>query len=127
MPLADSLLQPMGASPSDVAVFDASVLSDMFGDEKSVISAVLETFVSSMAGSMEELQAAIGEQDWAAAAGLAHRVKGAARMSGALALGLAALGLERHARAGEVMATLAAASELELQWLRVRDHLASRP
>ncbi len=124
---AHSLLAATGATPPDAAVFDAGVLSDMFGEEKGVIAAVLETFVASMMLSMEELQAAIGVQDWAAAASLAHRVKGAARMSGAMALGLAALVLERHARAGEAMATQAAASELELRWQLVRDHLAAQP
>ena len=57
------------------------------------------TFVTSMTASMAEVHLAIGALDLAEVASLTHRIKGAARMSGVMALGLAALVLERYARA----------------------------
>ena len=108
-------------------VFDPKVLSDMFGQDRGVVAAVLETFVTSMTASVAELQAATDRQDLASMATLAHRIKGAAHMSGALALGLAAFALERCARAGEWGAARDSARQLEQQWLLVRDHPSLRP
>ena len=82
------------------------------------------TFVTSMTASMAAVHLAIGALDLAEVASLAHRIQGAARICGAMALGRAALVLERFARAGEWSAAHAGATELELQWQLVRNHLA---
>lgn len=113
------LVSPDTTAPS-VPVFDRQVLCDMFGQESGVIGAVLQTFVASMTTSMAELRVALAARDLVAAVGLAHRIKGAARMSGALALAQAALGLEHPAQKGDWRATRRAAAELESQWQLVR-------
>ena len=105
-------------------MFDASVLGSMFGNDDDVVAAVLETFLGSMAASMAELRAAMGKRDLVAMAALAHRMKGAACMSGALALGMEAFALEQLARWGDWGEVQARAERLELQWQMVRDHPA---
>ncbi len=107
---------PVVAVAPAVAVFDSAVLADMFGQDTAVIAEVLQTFQASMATSMDDLRGAIAGRDLAAAAGLAHRVKGAARMSGALALAQAALYLEESARQGDWQAAQMAALVVERQW-----------
>ena len=114
---------PRGATP-EPAVFDASVLGDMFGNDDGVVAAVLETFLGSMAASLAELRTAMDNRDLVAMAALAHRIKGAARLSGALALGMEAFALEQLARCGDWGEVKARAARLELQWQLVRDHPA---
>ena len=96
----------------------------MFGNDDDVVAAVLETFLGSMAASMAELRAAMDKRDLAAMAALAHRIKGAARMSGALALGMEAFALEQLARWGDWGEVKSRAARLDLQWQLVRNHPA---
>lgn len=96
--------------------FDASVLGEMFNHEPLVIAAVLRTFVSSTQTSLAEIELALQARDLSAVALLAHKVKGASRMSGALVLGHCAAELERAAATGEQALADAAAQCLLRHW-----------
>ncbi len=104
----DTALRPM---------YDPQTLATMFGDAPGVIAAVLQIFSTSMADHMQQLQAARATSDAAQLLALAHRIKGAAHMSGACALAQIAENLERAARstngAGDAQA---AALAVEQQW-----------
>lgn len=97
--------------------FDARVLCEMFGAESGVVAAVLETFLASIADSMRDLQAARDVGDMVAMEAMAHRIKGAAGMSGALALARIAVCLEGLARDGDWALMRALMAQLETQWL----------
>jgi CheY-like chemotaxis protein len=107
------------------AEVDSAVATpDMFGDDTAIVAAVLKTFADSMTASLVELSAALGQDDEATLVSLAHKIKGAARMSGALALAAAAVDLEHIARAGGDAQRRKAAKRLEFQWGLLRDHPA---
>jgi two-component system sensor histidine kinase EvgS len=89
----------------------------MFGAESGVVAAVLETFLASIADSVRDLQAARDVGDMVAIAAMAHRIKGAANMSGALALARIAVCLEGLARDGDWALMRALMAQLETQWL----------
>ncbi len=97
-------------------VFDASVLGTMFGNEPSLIANVLQTFVASTQANLTALAQALSTQDLAAVAALAHKIAGASRMSGALALGDCARSLEQTAKRGDTVALPHAAAGLQVQW-----------
>ncbi len=97
-------------------MFDPSVLYAFLGEDRRVVASVLATFLSSMTESMLALHAAMARHDLAAVAILAHRTKGAACMSGALAMGLAAQQLEQVAGAADMLSIAAAGVFLEERW-----------
>lgn len=113
-----------GDGAANAAVFDPRVLADMFGDDKAIVVAVLKTFIDSMTASLTELHAALGHNDEVTLVGLGHKISGAARMSGAIALAEAAVELERAARAGGDVQLRGAASQLKSQWALLRSHPA---
>jgi HPt (histidine-containing phosphotransfer) domain-containing protein len=97
-------------------VFDPSVLGAMFGDETSVIASVLQTFMAGTRSNLNELAQAVAAQDFANVASLAHKITGACRMSGALALGHAAGKLEQTAQQGDAAKVQQGARDLDTQW-----------
>jgi len=97
-------------------VFDRAALQDLFGSDTAVIDAVLCTFMQSMRTSVAELGALLARDELPAIANIAHRAKGASRMSGALAMAQAAESLERAAGAGDAALVHASAGELYHQW-----------
>lgn len=107
-----------GAATSEVTspVFDPAVLGDMFNHEAAIMASVLQTFLASMAASLAEIQSAMAGQELQAVGLVAHRIKGACRMSGALAMGDAALALETTAKVGPPQAVQQALQGLDLQW-----------
>ena len=104
------------AANPDVPVFDAGVLGAMFGNESAVIASVLQTFVAGARSNLAELGQAFAAQDLATAAALAHKIAGACHMSGALALGHAARGVEQAAKQGDVTAIQHGLRDLHTQW-----------
>lgn len=105
-------------------VFDASVLGAMFGDETALIASVLQTFTDGTRANLAELTRAIGAQDFSAVAALAHKIAGASRMSGALALGDCARKLELATKRGEVATLAQDFAALEAQWALAQDAIA---
>lgn len=104
----------------DAPTFDASVLGEMFNHEPLVIAAVLRTFEASTQASLAEIELAMQAGDLPAVALLAHKVKGASRMSGALSLGHCAADLEQAAATGERPLVDAAAQRLLHHWPAVQ-------
>ncbi|MCY7306434.1 MAG: Hpt domain-containing protein [Rhodoferax sp.] len=97
-------------------VFARAALQDLFGIDTAVIDAVLATFMQSMRTSVAELGPLLVRGELSAIANIAHRVKGASRMSGAMAMAQAAESLERAAAAGDVALVHASVGELDRQW-----------
>ncbi len=116
---------PSGGASSQ-AVFDASVLGAMFGDEPVLITRVLQTFVSSTHTSLAELVQAMAAQDLAAITALAHKVAGASRMSGALALGYCAHNLEQAAKRRDAAVLPQAIADLQAQWELTQTAIAAQ-
>ena len=77
-----------------------------------------------MRANLTEMRAALGQNDKTALVSLTHKINGAARMSGPLALAQAAVDLERAAAVGTKAQLRSAASWLEWQWTLLRDHPA---
>jgi HPt (histidine-containing phosphotransfer) domain-containing protein len=107
--------------PADEPAFVPATLESMFGDTPGVIAAVLETFCTNMGLHLQQLQAAVRADDARAQQQIAHRIKGAARMSGAMRLAQAAEALEQTARdtpaeAGGQMHREAASVAIVEQW-----------
>lgn len=98
------------------AVFDPDVLGAMFGSETAVIASVLQTFLAGARGNLAELAQAADPPDLAAVAKLAHKITGACRMSGALAMGQTARDLEQAAKEGHAAAVPTLFAELQSQW-----------
>ena len=83
---------------ADEPVFVPAILESMFGDAPDVIAAVLDRFCTSMGEQVLLMQAAVAAGDTVSQQQTAHRIKGAARMSGAFAMAQAAEHLELVAR-----------------------------
>ena len=111
-----------GSAPLEPAepVFDAEVLNGLFVGEPGVVAAVLDTFATSMVTHLDQLQQEMAHGDALAAAMVAHRIKGAARMSGATALAQAAERLERDARAHAAAHGGYGCNDLLHQWQRLQ-------
>ncbi|MEO8858328.1 MAG: Hpt domain-containing protein [Burkholderiaceae bacterium] len=97
-------------------VFDPRRLQDMFGREVAVIAAVLGTFLESMRSNLADLDAAMATGGFVTMSKVAHRIKGAANMSGALGIAGAATHLEQAAGEIDASACRGAAAELARQW-----------
>lgn len=98
-----------------------------------MMAAVLQTFLASMSGSIAALDDALARQDGAAAVSIAHRIKGAGRISGAAAMADQAMLLEGQARQGDWPVSRATGERVHQQWAvfqahpRVRQLLALAP
>jgi hypothetical protein len=94
-------------------VFDPAVLGDMFNHEVALMTSVHGPSWQH-GGQSGQIERAMAGPDshriWR------HRVKGACRMSGALAMGDAAQALETLAQAGSTHATQQALQHLQWQW-----------
>nr|WP_295778499.1 Hpt domain-containing protein [Rhodoferax sp.] len=109
-------MKPPEIAAPEMPVFDPSVLGAMFGNETSVIAGVLQTFMAGTRSNLDELAQAVAAHDCADVASLAHRITGACRMSGALALGEAAGNLEQAAQQGDAAAVQQGTRDLNTQW-----------
>ena len=73
--------------PVQLAVWDASTLVAMVGENPALHLRLLSKFLENASQQMQALQQAVVERDFGAAADLAHSLKSSARMIGALQLG----------------------------------------
>ncbi|HEX7061361.1 MAG TPA: two-component regulator propeller domain-containing protein [Woeseiaceae bacterium] len=93
------------AEPAKLACVDANAVSALrqlsSGRQVDLYSKLVELFRSSSARSLEELEAALREDDLAAAAAAAHKMAAAAGNVGALAYSQQVKALERHCVAGD--------------------------
>ncbi len=124
---------PATAQSGGMLVFDERVLGDMFRDDAQMMGTVLQTFFTSMHSSVEALEHALAGEDMAAVVSMAHRIKGAARISGALAMAEQAMQLEGKARQGNWSLSRALGAAVVEQWqgfqvnARVNQLLAQAP
>ena len=119
--MASSDPEPLDPPDGPAApVFDRSVLFAFLGDDARVVASVLETFLASMSESMLALHTALAGEDLPMVAKLAHRTKGAAFMSGALAMAQKAQQLEHLAGCADLIASGAATVLLEDSWQALR-------
>ena len=88
--------QRAGAGPARTALFDAAALRGLFGDDRERLVSIVESFATQARLDLSGMMEAEGQ----ALAGMAHRLKGAARMVGARRLAEAAAEVEEEARAG---------------------------
>jgi HPt (histidine-containing phosphotransfer) domain-containing protein len=125
----DAGLPPPAAMP----VFDERVLGDMFRDDPQMMGTVLQTFCASMLSTVAMLAEVLKGEDLMAVVSTAHRIKGAARISGALAMAEQAMLLEGQARQGDWAQSRALGASLAEQWrlfqgqARVNQLLAQAP
>lgn len=104
------------AGDAEAAIWNPATLRALFGDDAATIAAVVETFMASMRVSLAEVGRALDEGRAADLRAIAHRIKGAARMSGAPALAGAAESLERMAPDATPAALAVAVTALQGQW-----------
>ena len=117
---------PAKTDPSPPLVWDATVLEALFGSDVALIRSVVHTFLDSTRGSVADLASAAAAGHLPAVADLAHRIKGASRMSGALALAQAAEELEQLARyRADAAPLLAGVAWLHREWERVQGACAA--
>ena len=103
--------------------FDVGVLGALFDQDPVVIAAVLQTFHDSMQGQLQRMQDAVARRDAPLLADVAHRITGAARMSGAVALAQLSGQLEHAAKTACVDDCVPLSVELWQQWLCLQqDH-----
>jgi signal transduction histidine kinase/DNA-binding NarL/FixJ family response regulator len=95
---------------------DRSVVEEMFGGNEKAIARVLARFRDAGARMIDEIAAARTDPEQLAE--LAHKLKGAARAAGAIALGDLAATLEKSGRGADVDA-------LRLEWHRVAAELSA--
>lgn len=93
--------EPLGSDPRAPEVLDRSVLAALSGGDAAVETEILEDFVSSCRTDVLALQGHGEPADLALLASDAHRIKGAARLVGALQLAAAAEVVEDAARNAE--------------------------
>lgn len=97
-------------------VWDPAALRGLFGDDAGTIAAVVATFLSSMQVSLADVDQALREGRSADLGAIAHRIKGAARMSGAMALAQAAEVVERSVAGATPAELTVAVLALRHQW-----------
>ncbi|MEO8857234.1 MAG: PAS domain S-box protein [Burkholderiaceae bacterium] len=98
--------------PTDVAqALDITVLTELVGDNRSVVHGLLRSFSDSSADLTRALQQACDAHEWSRVPEIAHKLKSSARSIGALGLGDICAELE---------ATAATASPQSLEALRAR-------
>ena len=109
-------------APGHPLVWDASVLEALFGSDATLIRSVVHTFVDSMRGNVADLASAAAAGHLRDVTDLAHRIKGASRMSGALALAQAAEELEQLAKyRADAAPLLSGVAWLHREWERVQE------
>lgn len=107
-------------STAEVAIWDASALIDLVGDNPALHRRLLEKFLLNAHMQVLAIQSAAVAGDLHTLAGVAHTLKSAARSVGALALGALCQSLETAGRTndGPACGTLAPGLELALQSAR---------
>lgn len=123
-------MTPSKSIPSAVAapaepLFDATVLGAMFGNEPALIASVLQTFVAGTQANLAGLDHALAGQDLSAIAALAHKIAGASRMSGALAMGGCAHRVEQFAKQGDGAALAQELAKLVHLWTQTLTAMAA--
>jgi signal transduction histidine kinase/DNA-binding response OmpR family regulator len=113
-----------GAEAAAGATLDRGVLEAVVGSDAATLRVVLDDFFASVGDDVRALDAAIVAQDLSALTRHAHRIKGAARLVGALALADAAGALESAGQAGEWPPVAMLLDRLRAAVAALRHHVA---
>lgn len=116
---------PLPQLSGDPLPLDPSVLAPLTGGDPDATKEVLDDFLATTESDMAPLRSARAGGDLDALARQAHKVKGAARLVGALPLGEAAAAVEAAAKAGEWDQVLPCVADLETAFERLKRHLAN--
>ena len=104
------------------ATLDRGVLEAVVGSDPAMLHAVLDDFFASVDDDSAALDAAIHQRDLSALTRHAHRIKGAARLVGAIALADVAAELEAVGQAGAWMQVDGLRGRLQAADLLLRQH-----
>jgi two-component system, NarL family, sensor histidine kinase EvgS len=105
---------------------DPDVLASLTHDDPAETRALLDDFLDSSRTDLATLERAVAEHDHPGATREAHKIKGAARIVGALELADAADALETAARAGEAVVVPVLATDVATALQRLALHVDQR-
>ncbi|HEX4858209.1 MAG TPA: ATP-binding protein [Usitatibacteraceae bacterium] len=114
--------QAVPAKPAELPV-NLDRITAMFRNNPQTLGEAARLFRSVNDQDALNLRTAVDQQDGATVAHLGHRIKGAARMLGAHALGELAAEIERAAKANDWLAVVAGMRQFEVELLRVNAFL----
>ena len=117
---------PLPQLGGDPLPLDPAILDPLTGGDPAETRALLSDYVATTEADLGELRAAQAAGDLAALARQAHKIKGAARLVGALPLAEAAAALESSAKAGAWDQVLPQATDVATAVERLRRHVAER-
>ncbi|KAA2284072.1 ATP-binding protein [Arenimonas fontis] len=125
VPLAGDMkaASPLPQVSSEPQPLDAAVLEPLTGGDPVEIRAVLDDYLAATETDLKELRAAQASGDLARLASQAHKLKGAAKLVGALPLAEAALALEQAAKAGQWEQVLPHAADVTTAFERLRRYV----
>ncbi|GGY06565.1 ATP-binding protein [Paludibacterium paludis] len=113
---AEEMEAPQPQAGGEGGIIDRSVLAVYSNGDLSIECEIIDDFLSSNEEDMTELRQAVADAQPERIAWFAHRIKGASRMVGAMAIGLIAETLEKHGKAGNAdVAETLAGLEAELE------------
>ena len=115
LPAVDTDAAPDAIPPapaSAISIWDATVLTNMVGDNPAMHRRLLEKFLLSTNEQVTRIVAAAATEDTATAGNIAHALKSAARTVGALQLGELCATLETAGKAGDAPLCAALTKEL---------------
>jgi len=106
-------------------VFDKEAMMKRLMDDEDLAQIVMEGFLDDMPKQIDALKGYLGTADVAGVERQAHTIKGASANVGAEALCEVAFGMEKAGKAGDLKAAKISISELEVQFERVKEAMAS--
>ena len=124
LPLAPANGSPSAAPGAAPAILEQAVLTALAGsaEEEAVI---LRDFIGATRRDLAALEAALAAGDLAAAAEEAHRIKGASRMVGALALAQRSMRLEEAVRGGDAQGARQRLAEMQADFADLQARCAA--
>lgn len=85
-------------------ILDTNVLTEMVGDDPAIHQALLAQFVPQTKEIIDEIDAALAQQDLQAVGDLGHKMKSSARYMGAMELGDVSEALQDAGKSGDAAA-----------------------
>jgi len=119
----DSAL-PTGAA--ELPPIDRDFLTEMTGGDAEFERELLQEFLSTIPGLMDQIRQAIGSGNSTLLANTAHTIKGSARAVGAQAFAEIAFALERAGKGQRMDEALETAQSLFAEWQRVQEYIEQR-
>ena len=119
-PRGDSAAAPKLPQAGKPAPIDPAVLDEIAAGDEEARRGILLDFLQASVQDVEQLQRALQAVDTKATAREAHKIKGAARLVGAVEMAEVAEQMEHAAKSGDLHAVLAASPDLNTALQRLR-------